>query len=123
MTLNEGAGTTEYMIDLPLTTTDQFKVKSKLGNTEYWYPDGMDNNYGQHGEILADGDYTIYLRPNGDGGQDWFYNVLYVAQQEPSAIDNINADTNANAVKRILNGQLIIEKNGHTYNALGVELK
>jgi hypothetical protein len=38
-----------------------------------------------------------------------------------TAIDNIAVD--AKAVKRFVNGQLIIEKNGKTYNALGVEVR
>ena len=41
--------------------------------------------------------------------------------QAEEAIDNVN--TNTKAVKRIVNGQLFIEKNGRTYNALGAEVK
>lgn len=81
MTKNtEAEGVEEYMFTMNLTTENQFKVvKVKNGNIQNWYPSGMDNNYGQNGEITADGEYTIYFRPNGDGGDDWFYNVIYVA--------------------------------------------
>ena len=38
-----------------------------------------------------------------------------------TALDNTAADTKA--VKRLVNGQLLIEKNGRTFNALGAEVK
>lgn len=81
MTKNtEAEGVEEYMFTMNLTTENQFKVvRVKNGNIQNWYPSGIDNNYGQNGEITADGEYTIYFRPNGDGGDDWFYNFIYVA--------------------------------------------
>ena len=39
----------------------------------------------------------------------------------PTAVENTSADTKA--IKRLVNGQLLIEKNGRTFNALGVEVK
>lgn len=83
LTLNEAAEGVEYMITLDLKTTNQFKVKSG----DIWYPDGVNNNYGQNGEIAADGNYTIYFRPNGDGGDDWFSHVLYVAKNESASAE------------------------------------
>ena len=47
--------------------------------------------------------------------------TIYNDKGTPTAIDNANA--NANAVKRIVNGQLVIEFNGRSYNILGAELK
>ncbi|MBQ6499581.1 MAG: hypothetical protein IJI48_06735, partial [Ruminococcus sp.] len=41
------------------------------------------NNYGENGEITADGTYTVYFRPNIDGGDDWFYGCIYVAAPTP----------------------------------------
>ena len=41
--------------------------------------------------------------------------------EPPTAIDQAN--TNAKAAKRLVNGQLVIEHNGRTYNALGAEVK
>ena len=79
MTKNEAAETEEYMFTMDLTTTSQFKVVKVEDGEQTWYPDGMGNNYGENGEITADGEYTIYFRPNGDGGDDWFYNFIYVA--------------------------------------------
>lgn len=90
LTKNDAAETDEYQIfGVALTTESQFKVAySANGSTisdDDWYPDGMGNNYGENGEITEDGTYNIYFRPNGDGGDDWFYNVIYVeaAGSEP----------------------------------------
>ena len=66
----------EYKFDITLTTANQFKVVKVEGETQTWYPDGMGNNYGEHGEIERDGDYTIYFRPALDGDDDWFYNCI-----------------------------------------------
>ena len=79
MTLNEEAETEEYTFTIDLTTESQLKVVKVDGESQTWYPDGEGNNYGENGEITADGQYTVYFRPNADGGDDWFYNVIYVA--------------------------------------------
>jgi hypothetical protein len=79
MTLNASAATTEYQLGIALAATDEFKVIGEDGDNPWvWYPSG--DNYGQNGELTADGLYTIYFRPNGDGGSDWFYNCIYVAE-------------------------------------------
>jgi hypothetical protein len=77
MTLNTGASTTEYMVVLDLKANDEFKVVSSAdGYYEIdWFPTGMGNNY----TVTADGKYTVYFRPNGDGGSDWHYNCIYLA--------------------------------------------
>lgn len=96
LTLNAGAAPVEeYMITMNLTTTNQFKVKS---DGEVWYPDGVNNNYGQNGEITADGNYTIYFRPNGDGGNEWFYNDIFLVRNLTLAdnADNSSAISAAN---------------------------
>ena len=87
MTENTEAGDVlEFMFTMDLTTTSQFKIVKVEGNNQTWYPDGMGNNYGEHGEITADGEYNIYFRPNADGGDDWFYSVIFVAPvgEEPN---------------------------------------
>ena len=79
---NTEADSEEYMIqNVPLTTSDQFKVVYYDANTGNWswFPEGMGNNYGENGEITSDGIYDIYFRPNYDGGDDWFYNCIYAA--------------------------------------------
>lgn len=89
MTKNEQAETEEYMFTMDLTTQSQFKVVKSDGVSQTWYPDGMGNNYGENGEITKDGNYTIYFRPKADGGDDWFYGVIYVAAAETPVADNV----------------------------------
>ena len=80
MTRNEGAETTEYMLEgLELKTGDQFKIVRIIGNDRDWYP--SDVSYGDNGEITKDDTYNVYLRPYGGGGDGWFYNCIYVVEQ------------------------------------------
>ena len=73
----------EYFYVLDLTTSSQFKVVKVQNGQQTWYPSGMGNNYGENGEITEDGEYTVYFRPNYNGGEDWFYNCIYVSKNEP----------------------------------------
>ena len=93
MTLNTGCtSTTEYMLTLDLAADAQFKVVKDDGQGQTWYPDG--NNYGENGELKGAGKYTVYFRPNGDGNQDWFYSVMYVAPA-PGTVTLNDAKTEA----------------------------
>ena len=106
LTLNsEAEGVEEYMITLDLKATDQIKVV-KNGETLTWYPDGTGNAYGENGEIAADGNYTVYFRPNGDGGDDWFNKVIYVAYNGTVGINAI-ANNAGNAVIYNMQGQRV----------------
>lgn len=69
---NEG----EYLISKLFLAGDQFKVIMSDGaEIAAWYPDGMDNNYA----IARSGEYTVYFRPDGLGGDDWHYGCIYAA--------------------------------------------
>ena len=63
----------EYSISkIYLTVDDRLKAikTSKSGQSiAEWYPDGVENDL----TVDKDGWYTIYFRPNGDGGDDWVY--------------------------------------------------
>ena len=74
----------EYFYVLDLTTSSQFKVVKVQNGQQSWFPSGMGNNYGENGEITEDGEYTVYFRPNYNGGEDWFYNCIYVSKNEPT---------------------------------------
>ena len=67
----------EYMITLYLDADAEFKiVNSEDGTTaKTWFPDGIDNNK----KIDEEGRYTVYFRPDYQGGDDWYYNCIYVA--------------------------------------------
>ncbi len=80
MTLNTEATGEEYMLTLELKANDEFKVGKSAGETiddENWYPQSL-GNY----TITQDGKYTIYFRPNADGGQDWYGGCIFVAMEE-----------------------------------------
>lgn len=109
----------EYMLTATLAENDNLKVV-KVINDAYgpWYP-ATDPNY----VVGADytGEKTIYFRPNGDGGEGWHYGYIYIAPNEPTAIDNANVAEKAQ--KFIENGQLFIELNGIRYNVIGQTVK
>ena len=77
LTQNSAAQGEEFMLNnVALTANAEFKVvKYEAGQDWIWYPGGTDNDY----TIAADGTYNIYFRPNGDGGDDWHYHVIYAA--------------------------------------------
>ena len=79
LTKNTEAQGEEYFFkDFILPAGSSFKVV-KIENDKYiWYPAGTDNNY----EITSYGSYDIYFRPNSDGGDGWYQNVIYVSAQE-----------------------------------------
>ena len=110
LTLNTeaGEGVEEYMISLDLTTADRFKIVKKDGDSYVWYPDGTDNDYGQSGEITADGNYTVYFRPNADGGDDWFWKVIYVEANSTDHISAVNI-ADQNVVIFNLSGQRVMK--------------
>ena len=122
MAPNDEALTEEYMYQLPLTTTSQFKVVGVQGEAQTWYPDGMGNNYGEHGEIAKDGNYTVYFRPNGDGGEGWFYNVIYAEYvPDPEGVENIVLTEKANKV--MMDGVLYIVRDNKMFNLQGAQVR
>lgn len=92
MTLNTEATCEEYKIDVTLAADAILKVVKQDDSGQTWYPDGTGNAFGEHGELAAAGDYTVYFRPNGDGGDDWFYHYILVV---PLTTDGINAVSTA----------------------------
>lgn len=67
--------TNEYMITLTLKEGDQLKVIGVDGEGNWaWYPGGSDPNY----VVSATGEYTIFCRPDGQGGDGWYYGCLYL---------------------------------------------
>ncbi len=123
--LNEAAeGVVEFMITLDLKAGAQFKVVGvEEGKADIWFPDGMGNNYGEAEgtAITEDAKFHIFFRPNKDGGDDWFYKLLFVQKVEETGIDAI-VGGNGNA-KVIENGHLYIIRNGVRYNVNGAAVK
>ena len=62
----------EYMITMDFEAGDKFKIVK--GANEVWYPEAEDYT------INEAGNYTVYFRPSGNGGDDWFYHVIYLTR-------------------------------------------
>ena len=83
----------EYMAEMFLTAKTEegpgtmLKVAySEDGtNIKTWFPDGMENAFGEHGEIAEDGGYTIYFNPAG-GVEGWFEGFIYAELTSKKAI-------------------------------------
>ena len=97
-------GVEEYIITLDFEANAQFKIVKPEGEDYVWYPDGNNNNY----VIEEAGNYTVYFRPNGDGGSDWHYGVIYVVNNTTTGINALNANTQ-NAVIYNLAGQKVMK--------------
>ena len=84
----------EFMITLDLAADDEIKVvmSTDASTVSTWYPDGMDNNY----KITESGNYSIFFRPDGQGGDSWYYGYFYVQLNEGTGIKSVK---NAAALK------------------------
>ena len=67
----------EYMITLYLDADAEFKIVYSNDDTSAttWFPEGTENNK----KIDEEERYTVYFRPDYQGGYDWYYNCIYVA--------------------------------------------
>ena len=108
----------EYMITYPFAAGDQFKVVSrevgKQGVT--WFPEGMDNNY----QITEAGNYNVYFRPDGQGGEGWHYGFIF-AERNTEGIENVVITEKVQKV--VVDGQLYIVRDGKFFNATGAQVK
>lgn len=70
------------------------------------------------------GDYTLYLYDNGDGSLELSTEVLagktLVSTDQPQAVDNVALS--ASVRKAVMNGQLVIIRDGVTYSVQGARL-
>lgn len=111
----------EYKLMVDLAAGDQFKVRNVVDDAfVYYYPDGSDNNYVVTDDYAGNGK-TIYFRPDGQGGAGWHYGVIYVDKNDATAIDN--TVENGEVVKFIRDGQVLIIRDGKTYNVIGLEVR
>ena len=86
LTQNPG-NTDEYMITLTFKAGAEFKVIG-VGESTTWYPAG-DNYY-----VNDAGEYTVYFRPDGQGGSGWHYGYIYLAAAPAPAIPVTDLDNN-----------------------------
>ena len=118
--------------DIVMDTKDATKY-NKYGN--FYLVEGTDSLY-IYGLLTADGQKGKFQEMGVDAGdiltvkaiytefkgKAQAQNAIYVSHEDkaPTALDNTTADKAS--TKRILNGQLIIEKNGVLYNVLGTPI-
>lgn len=108
----------EYSITVNLVDGDKFKaIYLEDDGYQTWYPAGSDNEYVVT-SIVAGENKTIYFRPTY---HEAWSGHFYIEPNSTTALDNANA--NAKAVKSIVNGQLLITRDGKTYNVLGTIVK
>ena len=124
--------TDEFEIDGNNETASLTLYDLQAGNYEFgvkkdgtWVSNGAEftRNSASHEVVAGSDNLTIAVDQTGDYTFTWTYdsNLLTVTYPTPTALDN-TADE-AKAVKRIVNGQLVIEREGKLFNALGAEVK
>lgn len=99
--------------NVTLTAGDLLQAKDTCSGAA-WTPAFIDHldYFGTDGKLLESGVYSFYLKL-GDGDK------LYIVKESvsPTDLDNVNAK--AVVIKQIVNGQLIIIRDGVRYNSLG----
>ncbi len=103
----------EYMLDVTFAAADEFKVIGVVGEDTTWYPDGENNNY----VINEAGEYVVYFRPDGQGGEGWHYGFIYAAKKEAPADPTNCAEAAAAALSVSANNELY--NNGAVYTITG----
>ena len=114
---NEG----EYVLTTTLAENDHIKVvKVQNDVIMAWYPDGEGNEYIVDAAHAGKGK-AIYFQETYK--EDWsaFGGYIWIDQNEATAISNTAAD--AEAVKVLHNGMLLIRKGNKTYNIMGQAVK
>ena len=118
VTLTLAAGTYEIKV-----WVDGYYM-SLNGEGESLYGIHRDWNHADHVNLVNDGrNFQLTADVAGDYTFTWNYATLDLVVTFPTATGIENANANTKAVKRIVNGQLVIEKNGVLYNALGAEMR
>ncbi len=110
----------EFMLDVTLAEGDELKVVNVLNNEiTAWFPEGESNNFVVTAAYA--GEKTVYFRPDQQGGEGWHYGCIYIAPNQGTGVSNTAVE--GKAVKMIMDGQLLIIRNGKTYNVQGQQLK
>ena len=129
LTQNPG-NSDEYMITLTFKAGDEFKVIGVDGAGNWtWFPAG-DNYY-----VSNAGEYTVYFRPDGQGGDDWHEHCIYAAAAAPAVpvtdlgnntwqftmpdyavVANIEYDTDLELREENVNTTMLAEWDGYEAN-------
>jgi hypothetical protein len=94
------------------------------GEGESLYGIHRDWNHADHVNLVNNGrNFQLTADVAGDYTFTWNYATLDLVVTFPTATGIENANANTKAVKRIVNGELRIVRDGKTFNALGAEVK
>ena len=113
-------GENEFVLNTTLAENDEIKVAKVVnGVATTWYPEGEGNNYVV--DAAHAGEKAIYFQETYK--EDWatFGGYIWIDPNETTAISNTAAD--AEAVKVLHNGMLLIRKGNKTYNIMGQAVK
>lgn len=110
----------EFMLNVTLAEGDEIKVVNVLNNEiTAWFPGDGSSNFVVTAAYA--GEKTVYFRPDQQGGEGWHYGCIYIAPNQGTGISNTAVE--GKAVKMIMGDQLLIIRNGKTYNVQGQQLK
>lgn len=128
--MTEGAGMYKTTVTINATEPQEFKVVRVQGPYKTWY--GLAGESTMTPEnctnwIIGGGDANIGLQPSYAGKYTFYFNVgdmqltIDMPTEPGTALDNTEAGETA--AKVMQNGQLLIIKNGKTFNAQGAVVK
>lgn len=110
----------EFMLNVTLAEGDEIKVVNVLSDViTAWFPGDGSSNFVVTAAYA--GEKTVYFRPDQQGGEGWHYGCIYIAPNQGTGISNTAVE--GKAVKMIMGDQLLIIRNGKTYNVQGQQLK
>lgn len=111
----------EYKLETTLVENADIKVVGVKGTMSSWFPNTENSNYKV--DAAHAGEVTIYFRPEGNSEWESFHQggFFYIDPKSATAITNTAVE--GKAVKRVVNGMLVIEKAGVRYNVMGQIVK
>ena len=111
----------EYIITTELAVGDELQVVSVvLDEIKHWYPGGEGNNYVVDAAHAGE-NKTIYFRPDRLGDEAWWHGCIFI-DANATAIDQTTS-YQRQTTKTLVNGQLLIIRDGKTFNVLGAEIR
>lgn len=107
----------ELVIKYTITTSYNSKGQVLLKETEYT------SGSKSREEYMYDDFGNLIAQLNSSNGETTYSIRYYFSVPEPQSIDQISPKRSTLNAKRIANGQLLIEHNGHLFNASGARLE
>jgi len=125
--LVEDEGIWSAIFTINTTNHQEFKVVKRQGLVDTWFGQTGDASMTpDNNSWVMDGYNNVGLTPNKAGDYTFKYDeekneLTVIFPGGTTTIDN--AEVSDKAVKKLVNGQLIIEKNGKTYTVTGLQIR